>query len=583
MVGYTISMFRFTCHDREYRSWELENIETGEVDLVPHLAPLDRHLFSGDTIGSDFQLIESPVRRNGPIAGVLVLSGSTYGRNSKNKTLYKCVPDNPQLPVFLVPYVAKEVGFSKKAIDRYVTFEYRDWSDKHPTGAVLQNVGPVNEEDSFYEYQLYRRGVYNERTRTSVRALNYQKVLRALQAKPVDVVIREMADKWGMEDRTAEDAITIDPKGCRDYDDALGVLREDETRRVSVYIANVAAWLEILKLWELADGGVSTVYLPHRTIPMLVNILSENLCSLMAGRTRPVLAMDLTIKDGAVMSVEFKLALIVVRNFIYEDPNLLGDKTYTDLVCAANCLKGEHPYIAGDLCDSHNLVSYYMIFMNNVVAEELYRNKVGLARNKLGNKTSIPSTSRTLELVRAIEGYQGGGARYVWSEESGGHSLIAGGLNHYTHITSPIRRAVDLANLVAIQESLNLVPFGDTARAYVEKMRTNIDNLNISMRQIARVHSDCQLLRYCIEDPQRLKDTYSGVIMEIIETRSRWRLPEEHTRKTYVVYIADIGLMTRVNIPVSREIELYSSYNFTIHMFRDATTLSKKIRLNCLD
>ena len=576
-------MFRFTCHDREYKSWELENIETNEVDSAPHLRPLDHHLFSGDTVASDFQLIESPVRSNGPLPGVLVLSGSTYGRNSKNKTLYKCIPDNPQLPIFLVPYIVKEVGFSKKAIDRYVTFEYRDWSDKHPLGALLQNVGPVNEEESFYEYQLYRRGVYNRQTRTSVRALNYQKVLKALQAKPVDVVIREMADKWGMEDRTSEDAITIDPEGCRDFDDALGVLRDDETRRVSVYIANVAAWLEILNLWDLADGGVSTVYLPHRTIPMLVNILSENLCSLMGGRTRPVLAMDITIKDGAVMSIEFKLALIVVRNFVYENPHLLRDKTYIDLVCVANSLKEEYPYVAGDLYNSHNLVSYYMIFMNNIIAGELYRNKVGLARTKSGGKVPILGTSKAPELVCAIEGYQGGAARYVRAEESGGHSLIAGGLNHYTHITSPIRRGIDLANLVAIQESLNLVSFGDTGKAYVERMRENIDNLNVLMRQIARVHSDCQLLKYCMEDPKRLKQTYSGVIMEILEKRSRWRLSEEHACKTYIVYIDDIGLMTRVTIPISREIELYSSYDFTIHMFRDANTLSKKIRLNCLD
>ncbi len=77
--------------------------------------------------------------------------------------------------------------------------------------------------------------------------------------------------------------LTIDPADARDHDDALSV----DGERVLVHIADVAAFVP--------DGGAidreagrraTSVYLPGRVDPMLPERLSSDLCSLLPGRDR---------------------------------------------------------------------------------------------------------------------------------------------------------------------------------------------------------------------------------------------------------------------------------------------------------
>ena len=64
-----------------------------------------------DYVDNDYHIqIPSPYRSMN-IAGVLLVY-KMYGKHN-NRTLYKCIPYNKQLPVFLVPYEEKK-GFSKK-------------------------------------------------------------------------------------------------------------------------------------------------------------------------------------------------------------------------------------------------------------------------------------------------------------------------------------------------------------------------------------------------------------------------------------------------------------------------------------
>ena len=58
----------------------------------------------------------------------------TFGR-VKDKFLYKCIPDDKRIPIFLVPYKIKP-GFSKSIKNKYVVFEFKEWNDKHPIGVI---------------------------------------------------------------------------------------------------------------------------------------------------------------------------------------------------------------------------------------------------------------------------------------------------------------------------------------------------------------------------------------------------------------------------------------------------------------
>ena len=96
------------------------------------------------------ELIQSQIRKAAKIAGVLVLENNkSYGRHNNGKLLFKVIPDDTHIPHFLVPYELK-IGFSKKFINKYITFRFREWDSKHPIGSIVDTLGDVNNLDVFF-------------------------------------------------------------------------------------------------------------------------------------------------------------------------------------------------------------------------------------------------------------------------------------------------------------------------------------------------------------------------------------------------------------------------------------------------
>jgi hypothetical protein len=558
-------MYRFHSGDRAYSHWELVSTVGGESVTPGDVDPLACKWVTGDLVSSEFHLVESQIRDGAPMAGILVLSGSTYGRDLSGKLRYKCVPDDPSLPVFLTPYAAKDVGFSKKKVDRFVTFRWKDWNGKHPDCVLVENLGYVTDDEAFYEYQMRRRGL-------SVAHLSGKKgwkarVAKALSSTSEAEVLDRMGSRWGLEDRTGRRVITVDPEGCRDFDDALGW--EAATETVSIYISNVPAWLECLGLWDAVGGLPATVYLPHRAVPMLPVALANDLCSLVAGRRRPVLALDITRSPEGDVSTSYSVCVIsVARNYVYEDLDLPDDPVYDGALSTAEAIRGRFP-CGQEPFDSHTVVAFYMMLMNSSVGRVLGARKAGISRTHPG---SAP-TGLAGNVGRIVEGYHGGSARYVpgGSPSDQGHALVAGGVPHYMHVTSPIRRAVDIANMVVLHTQLGLFPHGGAALGYAHRMQSGLAEVNDSMTKISRVQSDCRMLQMCSERPELLSSEHTG---RIVDTVCDLSAPGtlHHT-----VYMEGLNVIYRFRSDQS--LELYGSYKFTISAFRDEHTLNRKIRL----
>jgi ribonuclease R len=109
--------------------------------------------------------------------------------------------------------------------------------------------------------------------------------------------------------------VTIDPRDARDHDDAVWAMA-DETAdnpggwRLIVAIADVGQFVRPgLALDREARRRGNSVYLPDRVVPMLPEALSNDLCSLKAGRSRPVLACHMRIdRDGQKIAHHFTRA-----------------------------------------------------------------------------------------------------------------------------------------------------------------------------------------------------------------------------------------------------------------------------------
>ena len=127
-------------------------------------------------------------------------------------------------------------------------------------------------------------------------------------------------------DLTGRTIITIDPVDARDFDDAISLERIERGHWVlGVHIADVSYFVpegSALDQEALARG--TSVYLPDRVIPMLPEIVSNNLASLQPGRVRYARTcwMEFT-PDGVPVHAEVERSAIKsVRRFAYEEVDI---------------------------------------------------------------------------------------------------------------------------------------------------------------------------------------------------------------------------------------------------------------------
>ena len=109
-------------------------------------------------------------------------------------------------------------------------------------------------------------------------------------------------------DLTGETIITIDPVDARDFDDAISLTRLDNGHwKLGVHIADVAHFVRARSPLdrEARERGTS-VYLPDRVIPMLPEIISNNLASLQPDKVRYTLSalMEFTRRRGAMSAAK---------------------------------------------------------------------------------------------------------------------------------------------------------------------------------------------------------------------------------------------------------------------------------------
>ncbi len=147
---------------------------------------------------------------------------------------------------------------------------------------------------------------------------------------PDDVLesAREQAEKFDESvgarmDLTETTIITIDPVDARDFDDAISLEKIDAGHwRLGVHIADVSHFVPPgTPLDGEGRNRATSVYLPDRVIPMLPEIISNNLASLQPNRVRYTKTVFIEFTpDGARVSVEPAAAAIrSCRRFTYEE------------------------------------------------------------------------------------------------------------------------------------------------------------------------------------------------------------------------------------------------------------------------
>lgn len=136
--------------------------------------------------------------------------------------------------------------------------------------------------------------------------------------------------------------ITIDGAEARDFDDAVAVEKTRNGFKLFVSIADVSAFVRSGTTLdcEAYDRGTS-IYFPHKVLPMLPEILANDRCSLVPGEDRPTLSVILEFnRQGILLKKRFTRALINSRHrFTYHTVKQL----LTDQAPAGP--KAHHPFL----------------------------------------------------------------------------------------------------------------------------------------------------------------------------------------------------------------------------------------------
>ncbi len=139
-------------------------------------------------------------------------------------------------------------------------------------------------------------------------------------------------DLTDRDDLTADTIITIDPVDARDFDDAISLEKiENGHWRLGVHIADVAHFVPVgSKLDVEARLRATSVYLPDLVVPMLPEIISNNLASLQPDRNRYATTAIIEFNaEGIPIATDVKKTVIrSCRRFTYEEiDDFLDDRS----------------------------------------------------------------------------------------------------------------------------------------------------------------------------------------------------------------------------------------------------------------
>ena len=560
-----MSLYKLRVPNRQDACFGVVNAYTLTDEPIPvGFNPFVNKMFNQDIftyIDGKVDILHSSARCMKVIPGVLALENSqTYGR-VKDKFLYKCIPDDKRLPIFLVPYKIK-LGFNKNIKNKYVVFEFRNWNDKHPLGSLTQTLGDVDSLEYFYEYQLYCKSLY-----ASIQNIN-KKTMRKLKEKTevqyIDMIIknRDLKDY-----RETRNIFSIDPEKSKDFDDAFDIEElSDGKKRISVYISNVSFWMDAMDLWDSFSNRISTIYLPDRKRPMLPTVLSDALCSLTEGDTRFALELQLIVEDYEVVDYKFYNSVIKLKkNLRYDTKEQENFPDYKELFKTVSTMNKRKKY-TDSIDSSHDVVAYLMILMNYLSAKELIKLKCGVFRSAKFNQSFVPPEELPKGVKKFLKNWNSQGGKY--SKDVGDHDMLE--LDAYVHITSPIRRLVDLLNIIILQDKLGW-EMSVKSKEFYERWTndSSIEYINTTMRSIRRVQNDCSLLKICMDDPQVQETVYDGYIFD--------KLARNDALYQYMVYLPEINMTNRFTSRYDKE--NLTRQKFKIYVFTDQHSLKRKIRV----
>jgi ribonuclease R len=302
-------------------------------------------------------------------------------------------------------YVYPEDINGAKTNDKVIV-EVIDWAegDRNPVGRIVEILGKAGENEAEIHSIMAEFGL----------PFRFPPQIEK-EAKKIEegITPAEVKKRWDFRTVTT---FTIDPEDAKDFDDALSFEQlPNGNYRVGVHIADVTHYVtEKSNLEKEALDRATSVYLVDRTIPMLPERLSNELCSLRPKEDKLTFAAVFELDKNAQLQTEWFGRTIIHSDhrYTYEEAQqvlesgsgLFADelKTLNDLAhklrkerFAKGAVNFETTEVKFKLDekgrplavvpkvrkDAHKLIEEFMLLANKRVATFVYSQKKGTEKN----------------------------------------------------------------------------------------------------------------------------------------------------------------------------------------------------------
>ncbi|MFI3286561.1 MAG: ribonuclease R [Rikenellaceae bacterium] len=267
---------------------------------------------------------------HGDTVEVVVIRQSIRGRSAEGEVV-RIVERNPKVYIGVAEVSAHQifirttsrqmpfdVFIPKKKFPQLkdgtkVSFRIKEWTEgsKSPVGELVEILGAAGDNDTemhaiLTEYDL---------------PYNYPKdVVEAAEAIPARITKADYAER---RDFRKVVTFTVDPADAKDFDDALSVRKvRDGVWEIGVHIADVTHYVRPDSIIEReAQERATSVYLVDRTIPMLPERLSNELCSLRPHEESLCFSAVFTLNDDLEIIEEWfgRTVIYSDRRFTYAE------------------------------------------------------------------------------------------------------------------------------------------------------------------------------------------------------------------------------------------------------------------------
>jgi len=198
-------------------------------------------------------------------------------------------------------------------IGKIVLVKVVNWDDskKNPVGKIIKVIGNPKEHNTEIHSILYQ---YN------LDPIFPKHVEKVADKIPLKIPSSEIKNRV---DFRKTSTFTIDPVDAKDYDDALSVKKlQNGNWEIGIHIADVSYYVkenDVIDI-EAADRSTS-VYLVDRVVPMLPEILSNEICSLKSDVDRLCYSVILEMNEKSeIISHKIKKTIIHSdKRFTYQD------------------------------------------------------------------------------------------------------------------------------------------------------------------------------------------------------------------------------------------------------------------------